>query len=245
MTASIESLTVSYRDHPVVRDVTFDVPANQVTGLLGPNGAGKSTVIKAMLGLVRPDRGRVLFDSRPLDDVRNRLAYLPQRAEVDWTYPSQVRDVVSMGRYVHLGPLRRRRRVDRVAIEEAIDRVGLTGLATRQIAELSGGQQQRVFLARALAQEATTLLLDEPFAAVDAPTVGLLTDLLRDLAAEGRSVLVVVHDLDAVGRLCDEVVVLNRTVRAIGAPVDVLLGPGSGASVFGGPRPADESVGGL
>ncbi len=220
---SVRGLTVTYRRRPALRGVALDAPLGAVTGVVGPNGAGKSTLLKAVLGLVTPDTGTVTVDGRPVGEQRRRLAYLPQRSAVDWDYPAQVAEVVAMGRYPHLGPVRRMRDVDRRQVAAALERVGLTALATRQIGELSGGQQQRVFFARALAQEASLLLLDEPFAAVDAPTVRLLSDLLRDLAAAGHGVVVVNHDLSAVDALCDRLVVLNQTVLAEGPTAQVLV----------------------
>ncbi|MDY7100492.1 MAG: ABC transporter ATP-binding protein [Actinomycetota bacterium] len=218
----IDGLTVSYRVTPVVRDVSFTAEPGRVTGVVGPNGAGKSTILKSVLGLVAPDAGRVLLGGRPLAEDRLSVAYLPQRADVDWSYPAQVRDVVAMGRYPHVGLLRRLGRDDRRAIDDALERVGMAAFARRQIGELSGGQQQRVFVARALAQGADVLLLDEPFAAVDAPTVRMLVGLLRQLAGEGRTVVAVLHELDTIRLLCDHVVLLNRTVVTQGAPADVM-----------------------
>lgn len=222
MYLEIEGLTVSYRVAPVVRDVGLTAEPGLVTGVVGPNGAGKSTVLKAVLGLVEPDAGRIRVGGEPVDAHRLAVAYLPQRADIDWSYPAQVRDVVAMGRYPHVGLLRRMRRTDRDAIDQALERVGMTDFARRQIGELSGGQQQRVFVARALAQGAQVLLLDEPFAAVDAPTVRMLVELLRQLAAEGRTVLAVLHELETIRHLCDHVVLLNRTVVAQGPPEAVM-----------------------
>lgn len=215
-------LTVTYRRSPVLRGVDLDAPSGSITGIVGPNGAGKSTLLKGVLGLVRPDAGHVTVDGEPLDLARRRIAYLPQRSAIDWDYPAQVREVVAMGRYPHLGQLRRMRARDRDLVAGALERVGLTDYRTRQIGELSGGQQQRVFLARALAQEASLLLLDEPFAGVDAPTVTLLVGLLHELAADGAGVVVVNHDLSTLDELTDRLVLLNRSVVAAGPTVEVL-----------------------
>ncbi len=228
----VRGLTVRYRAAPVLRDVALDAPLGRVTGIVGPNGAGKSTLLKTVVGLVRPDAGTVTVLGGPVDRVRRRLAYLPQRSAVDWDYPAEVGEVVAMGRYPHLGLLQRRRPRDRERVAAALERAGLTALARRQIGELSGGQQQRVFLARALAQEAELLLLDEPFAAVDAVTVDLLTPLLRELAAEGRGVVVVNHDLSTIDRLCDGLVLLNQRVVAAG-PTAAVLAPAALAEAYG------------
>jgi ABC-type Mn2+/Zn2+ transport system ATPase subunit len=218
----VRGLTVSYRRTPVLCDVNLDAVAGTVTGVVGPNGAGKSTLLKAILGLVRSDAGEVRIGGGPVQGARRRIAYLPQRSAIDWDYPAQVGEVVTMGRYPHLGVFRRLRADDRELVDSALLRVGLLEYRTRQIGELSGGQQQRVFLARALAQEASLLLLDEPFAGVDAPTVIMLVELLRELAAGGAGVVVVNHDLSMLEELTDSLLLLNRTVVAAGPTVDVL-----------------------
>ncbi|MBA2529651.1 MAG: metal ABC transporter ATP-binding protein [Euzebyales bacterium] len=219
---AVRGLTVTYRRRPALRGVTFDAPAGSVTGVIGPNGAGKSTLLKAVLGLVRPDTGVVTVGGAPVASSRRRISYLPQRSTIDWDYPAQVREVVAMGRYPHLRLLQRRGDADHRKVEEALERVGLTDYGRRQIGELSGGQQQRVFLARALAQEASLLLLDEPFVGVDALTISLLGDVLRGLATDGACVVVVNHDLSTIGTLCDRLLLLNQRVVAAGAAAQVL-----------------------
>ncbi|MGI9015489.1 MAG: metal ABC transporter ATP-binding protein [Euzebya sp.] len=219
---NVRGLTVSYRRTPVLCDVDLDAAAGTVTGVVGPNGAGKSTLLKAILGLVRSDAGEVRIGGGPVHGARRRIAYLPQRSAIDWDYPAQVGEVVTMGRYPHLGVFRRLRADDRDLVDSALLRVGLSEYRTRQIGELSGGQQQRVFLARALAQEASVLLLDEPFAGVDAPTIIMLVQLLRELAAGGAGVVVVNHDLSMLEELTDSLLLLNRTVVAAGPTVEVL-----------------------
>ncbi|CAN5917238.1 metal ABC transporter ATP-binding protein [soil metagenome] len=221
MTLSVRELTVTYRHRPAVHGVGFDALSGSVTGIIGPNGAGKSTVLKAVMGLVRPDTGTVRVDGRPLDTVRRSVAYLPQRLALDWDYPAQVRDVVTMGRHPHRRFGRRMSDVDRAAVASALERVGLTELATRHIGELSGGQQQRMLVARALAQQASTLLLDEPFVGVDAATVTLLSRLLVGLAADGACVVVVHHDLATTAQMCDHLVLLNQRVIAQGPTAKV------------------------
>ncbi len=218
----MRGLTVTYRQRPALRGVNLDAPRGLVTGVIGPNGAGKSTLLKAILGLVRPDAGQITVEGRPVAELRRTIAYLPQRSVIDWDYPAQVAEVVAMGRYPHLGLVGRLSRADRVKVTKALERVGLEDYATRQIGELSGGQQQRVFFARALAQEASLLLLDEPFAAVDALTVALLSRLLRDLASEGLGLVVVNHDLATISGLCDRLLLLNQVAVAYGPSADVL-----------------------
>jgi len=212
MTVSVHDLTVTYHDRPAIQGVSVEARTRAVTGIIGPNGAGKSTVLKAVMGLLRPDTGTVRIDGRPLSAVRHTIAYLPQRQGLDWDYPAQVRDVVAMGRFPYLRFGRRRRRRDHEAVAVALERVGLSELATRHIGELSGGQQQRMLVARALAQEASTLLLDEPFVGVDAATVAMLSQLLVDVAADGACVVVVHHDLATTAQMCDHLVLLNQTV---------------------------------
>ncbi|MDQ3709086.1 MAG: ABC transporter ATP-binding protein [Actinomycetota bacterium] len=229
---AVRGLTVTYRRRPALRAVTFHAPAGSVTGVIGPNGAGKSTLLKAVLGLVRPDTGVVTVGGRPAAAARRRTAYVPQRSMIDWDYPAVVHEVVAMGRYPHLGLLRPRSGEDRRKIDEALDRVGLTEYASRQIGELSGGQQQRVFLARALAQEASLLLLDEPFAGVDALTIALLGTLLRDLAADGACVVVVNHDLSTIDTLCDRLLLLAQRVVAAG-PAAAVLTPAALGAAYG------------
>lgn len=222
MTLSVRDLTVTYGNRPAIHGVEFDAPSGAVTGVIGPNGAGKSTILKAVMGLLRPDTGTITIDGRPLEEVRRNVSYLPQRLALDWDYPAQVREVVAMGRYPHRRFWHRPTTADRVAVSDALERVGLTELATRQIGELSGGQQQRMLLARALAQQASTLLLDEPFVGIDAATVALLTRLLIDLGTEGACVVVVNHDLATTSTMCDHTVLVNQRVIAEG-PIDTVL----------------------
>ncbi|MDN3495350.1 metal ABC transporter ATP-binding protein [Planococcus sp. APC 4015] len=236
MTASIEvrDVSVRYGDIAALDDVTLDVAAGRVTGLIGTNGSGKSTLFKAIMGIVRPDRGTVRLDGAVPDAARRRgvLAYVPQAEDVDWAFPVSVHDVVMMGRYGHLGFTRRPRRADRDAVAAALARVDLTELAHRQIGQLSGGQRKRAFVARGIAQDAGILLLDEPFAGVDKPSEALIRRLLRELAGEGRTVLVSTHDLHELPRLADEAILLQRRVLAQGTVAHV-LSPANLALAFG------------
>ena len=226
MTPMVEVIDVEVRYGEVLAltDARLRVGAGRVVGLVGLNGAGKTSLLKAVLGLVRPTSGtvRVAGGSPAAARRAGQVAYVPQAEDVDWDFPLGVRDVVAMGRYVHQGPLRRMRPADRAAVDAAIERVGLTSLAQRQIGALSGGQRKRAFVARAIAQDARLLLLDEPFAGVDTTTQAELTSLVRELAAAGTTVLVSTHDLESAPALCDEIALVARTVVAHDVPAAVL-----------------------
>jgi len=215
----VHDLTVSYNRRPVLWDIDFTVPAGRLIGIVGPNGAGKSTLIKAIMGLVPLSSGYVRLFDRPLEEVRRRVGYVPQRNSVDWDFPASARDVVLMGRYGRLGLFRRPRSADRQAADEALRKVGMIDLADRQISQLSGGQQQRVFLARALAQDADLYLMDEPFVGVDAATEGAIVELLREMRKKGRTVIVVHHDLQTAMEYFDWILLLNLRTVAFG-PVE-------------------------
>ena len=214
-----EHLSVAYRADPVLRDVSVAVPTGVVMGIVGPNGAGKSTLIQAMLGLVTPLTGHTTFFGEPLDRVRTRVGYMPQSKSVDWDFPTTVLDVVVMGTYGALGWIRRpgRRERDRAII--ALERTGMAAFAHRQIGELSGGQRQRVFLARALVQDPDLFFMDEPFQGVDAKSQQAIVAVLHHLRAQGKTVVIVHHDLATVRDYCDHVTLLNQRIVASG-PVD-------------------------
>jgi manganese/zinc/iron transport system ATP- binding protein len=215
----VTDLTVAYGASPVLWDVDLTVPPGVLMGIVGPNGAGKTTLIKAILELVRPAAGRVLIHGRPYEEQRRLVAYVPQRRTVDWDFPTNVLDVVLMGRYGALGWLRRPGRRERTLALEALEQVGMATLADRQISQLSGGQQQRVFLARALVQDARVYLMDEPFAGVDATTERAIVELLQRLRAEGRTVVCVHHDLQTVAEYFDWATLLNVR-RVASGPVE-------------------------
>lgn len=227
MTASIAvaGLTVRYGEITALEGVDLAVRGGRVTGLIGMNGSGKSTLFKAIMGIVRPDSGRVLIGEDSPSQARRRAAvgYVPQSEDVDWAFPVSVRDVVMMGRYGHLGLTRRPRHQDHAAVDAALARVELTDLADRQIGQLSGGQRKRAFVARGIAQEARVLLLDEPFAGVDKRSEGTIVRLLRELADAGTTVLVSTHDLHALPTLADEAVLLNRRVLFHGSVHEALM----------------------
>lgn len=215
----IQNLSVAYQKKPVLRDISFEVPEGQLIGIIGPNGAGKSTLIKAALGLLPRLSGEVLIYGEPYAQQRKRIGYVPQRESIDWDFPTSALDVVMMGRYGHLGWFKRPGREERRLAMECLAKVGMTDYADRQISQLSGGQQQRIFLARALAQDASLYFMDEPFVGVDAATEKAIITLLNELKQQGKTVLVVHHDLNTVKEYFDWVVLLNVSLVAAG-PVE-------------------------
>ena len=214
-------LSVSYRGKPVLHGVDIEVPAGTLTGIMGPNGAGKSTLLKAVMGVIQPDSGWVKLLGKPLGEVLGRIGYVPQRESVDWDFPVTVFDVALMGTYAGLGWFGRPGKAERARAMEALEQTGMADLATRKIGELSGGQQQRTFIARALAQKAEIYLMDEPFAGVDAATERAIIGLLGKLRDEGRTVLVVHHDLQSAPRYFERLLLLNLRVVAHGTVEEV------------------------
>ncbi|UYG06705.1 metal ABC transporter ATP-binding protein [Halomonas sp. M4R1S46] len=217
----IEDLTVSYQSKPVLWDIDFDVPPGVMAGIVGPNGAGKSTLIKSVLGLVPTVAGHVRLFGLPYKARRRRVGYVPQRSSVDWDFPTTALDVVTMGLYGRLGWLKRPGRRERDEAMAALEQVGMADFARRQISQLSGGQQQRVFLARALVQQADVYFLDEPMAGVDATTERAIVDILRRLRDDGKTLIVVHHDLQTVRSYFDWLLILNVRVIAQGPVRDV------------------------
>lgn len=233
---AVRDLTVTYRNgHTALREASFEIPRGTVTALVGVNGAGKSTLFKAIMGFVPAARGEVQVLGRGVREAlgRNLVAYVPQSEEVDWTFPVLVEDVVMMGRYGHMGFLRRPRAADHAAVEAALARVNMAELRHRQIGELSGGQRKRVFLARALAQEGQVILLDEPFTGVDVKTEQQIVALLRELRDEGRVMLVSTHNLGSVPEFCDRTVLVKGTVLAHG-PTETTFTRKNLEAAFGG-----------
>jgi manganese/zinc/iron transport system ATP- binding protein len=229
----VEDLTVAYGERPVLWDVDLDVAAGTLMAIVGPNGAGKTTLIRAILGLVKPAAGRVSVYGRSYHAARRVVAYVPQRGTVDWDFPTNVLDVVTMGRYGALGWFRRPGKRERDAALAALEDVGMREFADRQISQLSGGQQQRVFLARALVQEAQVYLMDEPFQGVDAVTERAIVVLLRQLRESGSTVVAVHHDLQTVPEYFDAVTLLN--VRRIASgPVDEVFTEENVRLTYGG-----------
>lgn len=229
----VEDLTVSYRSSPVLWDIDLDVPPGVLAAIVGPNGAGKSTLIKAILGLIRPAAGHVYIHGQPVRHKRGDIAYVPQRTTVDWDFPVTAFDVVLMGLYGRIGWIRRPDAGHRQEARAALERVGMLEYADRQISQLSGGQQQRVFLARALVQQADVLFLDEPMAGVDATTERVIIGLLRELRDQGKTVIVVHHDLQTVTQYFDWMLILNVRVIAQG-PVNEVYTPENLRKAYGG-----------
>lgn len=221
----VEDLTVSYQSRPVLWDIDFDIPPGVIAGIIGPNGAGKSTLIKTILGLVKPVAGHVTIFGNTYRKQRRHVGYVPQRTSVDWDFPTTVLDVVTMGLYGHLGWFRRPGRRERDEALDALAMVNMQDFAQRQISQLSGGQQQRVFIARALVQKADVYFLDEPMAGVDATTERAIIELLHRLRDQGKTVIVVHHDLQTVRRYFDWLMILNVRVIGQGPVEQVYTGP--------------------
>lgn len=212
----VNDLSVAYQHKPVLIDNDVQIVERSRTAILGPNGAGKSTLIKAVLGLQKPLSGEVRIWGEPVHRVRQRIAYIPQAGAVHWDFPVTALDVVTMGRYPHLGWIRRPRKSDIETARAALAQIGMSDYEDRQIAQLSGGQRQRVFLARAIAQEADLYFLDEPLAGVDKKTEAAVIDFLKNAQALGKTSVVVHHDLNTVRAYFDHVLLLNRFVIAQG-----------------------------
>ena len=219
----VENLTIAYHKKPVVEDVSFEVPEGNLIGIIGPNGAGKSTLIKGILELIPKISGQVTIKGSTYKSMRKSIGYVPQRESVDWDFPTNALDVVMMGRYGHLGWLKRPGKSERQKAMECLDKVGMAEYANRQISQLSGGQQQRIFLARALAQEADIYFMDEPFVGVDAATEKAIIQLLMELKEKGKTVLVVHHDLSTVKEYFDWTMLLNKKVMKIGPTEEVFI----------------------
>jgi manganese/zinc/iron transport system ATP- binding protein len=233
MAVQVTDLTVAYGDRPVLWDIDLDVPAGKLMAVMGPNGAGKTTLIKAILGLVPTAAGRVQIHGGDYGDQRRLVGYVPQRGSVDWDFPTTVLDVVMMGRYGALGWIRRPGRAERDRAAAALDKVGMSEFVGRQISQLSGGQQQRVFLARALVQDAQVYFMDEPFQGVDARTERAIVTLLKELRQQGRTVVVVHHDLQTVREYFDWIALLN--VRRIASgPVEEVFNQENLRLAYGG-----------
>lgn len=212
----VKGLSVSYDKKRVLSNIFMDVVPGHIYGVLGPNGAGKSTLFKSVLGLVDITSGDIKVFGSDIDDHRIRVAYIPQKDDVDWDFPATVKDIVAMGRYPHKGIFQQFDQNDKIMVEKAMEDMGISDLAERQIGQLSGGQQQRVFIARALAQEADLLFLDEPFVGVDMTTEEKIIDILQQLAGMGKTMLVVHHDLSSVEAYFDYIILLNQRLIAYG-----------------------------
>ena len=218
----VRNLTISYGPVPALLDISVQIPAGKLIGIIGPNGSGKSTLIKSMLGFVRSDVGSVEVFGQDVASVKRRIAYVPQRGTVDWDFPVTVREVAAMGRYGKRRWWQDLTKEDYRLAGEALEKVRMSEFANRQIGQLSGGQQQRVFMARALAQNADILLLDEPFAGVDAATESAILDVLTDTKAAGKTVVVVHHDLATAAEYFDLLILLKQRLFGFGTPSQVL-----------------------
>ena len=213
---SVEGLSVSYERKRVLYNIYLELEAGNIYGVVGPNGAGKSTLFKSILELIDISSGDIKVFGKDVNEVRKRLAYVPQKDEVDWNFPATVRDIVMMGRYPHKKILQRLNKQDQEIAAKAMEDIGIIDLADRQIGELSGGQQQRVFIARALCQQADIFFLDEPFVGVDITTEEKIITLLKQLAQENKTLLVVHHDLASVEKYFNKVILLNQRLIAYG-----------------------------
>ncbi len=213
---SVKGLSVSYERKLVLSNIYLEIEHGFLYGIIGPNGAGKSTLFKALLGLLDPNAGEILVEGQSIKANRKRVVYVPQKSDVDWSFPATVLDVVLMGRYPHKKLFQRLDKEDKQMAMAALEEMGIADLSKRQIGELSGGQQQRVFLSRALCQQADIFFLDEPFVGVDMTTEEKIIQLLKKLASEGKTLLVVHHDLSTVREYFDKVILLNQRLIASG-----------------------------
>lgn len=217
----IQNLTISYSRKPAVKGINLQIPKGKIIGIIGPNGAGKSTLLKGILGLLPKDNGRILIFGKPLSEMLKIISYIPQKESFDWDFPVTVFDVVMMGRFTHLSLFGRPRNEDKAKVIEALKKVDMLRFSDRQIRFLSGGQQQRIFLARCLAQESEILLLDEPFVGVDAATEKTIFALMKKLRDEGKTILVVHHDLGKIADYFDYLSLINNYLIAFGETKDV------------------------
>jgi manganese/iron transport system ATP-binding protein len=221
---SVNNISVVYKNgHNAIKDISFDISLGSITALVGINGSGKSTLFKAIMGFVPCYQGDVSIMGKPVKRAlkNNLIAYVPQSEDIDWNFPVLVKDVVMMGRFGHMNILRIPKEKDYQAVEKALARVNMTDFKQRQIGELSGGQRKRVFLARSLAQNSSVILLDEPFTGVDVTTEEQIIRLLKELASEGRVILISTHNLGSVPEFCDNAVLINQTLLASGRIKDV------------------------
>lgn len=223
MKPSVEThnLTVIYDKKPAIWNIDFTLPTGKIIGIMGPNGSGKSTLLKAIMGIIEPNIGYSKIFDQELDDVRNKVSYVPQRQSVDWDFPASVWDVVAMGRYATKGLFKRLNKEDQTIIDDSLAKVNMTPFSNRQISQLSGGQQQRVFLARALAQNADIYLMDEPFVGVDAATEQAIINLMKSMRDAGKTLLVVHHDLHTAQDYFEHMVLLNTRLVAEGPTSEV------------------------
>lgn len=220
-TIDVNDLNVSYYGKEVVKNASFSVERGKLIGIIGPNGAGKSTLMKAVLGLIPKDRGEVSFSGATLKETRKKIAYVPQRSNIDWDFPILVKDAVLLGTYPNLGIFHRPKKQHKVLALDCLEQVGMAEFAKSQIGELSGGQQQRVFLARALAQKADYFFLDEPFVGIDVSSEEIIITILKKLRDSGKTLFVVHHDLTKVQSYFDDLILINKEIIGAGPVADV------------------------
>jgi manganese/zinc/iron transport system ATP- binding protein len=230
---NIHDLSVSYGEKVALKELSLDLPESQIIGVIGPNGSGKTSFLKSILGLIKLESGTVLYRGQEVSKMLDYISYVPQRESIDWNFPASVMDVVLMGRYSKKSLFKRSTTEDRRKAIEAIEKVGLLDVKDRQIGQLSGGQQQRTLVARALSRDADLLLLDEPFAGVDASTENTLLELFKTMSSEGKSLLIVHHDLYAVKSYFDYILLLKNELIAQG-PVKEVLTQETLAKAYGG-----------
>lgn len=217
----VEDLTIAYNDKPVLWDCNAKIVDNSRTAIIGPNGAGKSTLLKGILGLQKRISGKISIMGESVHKVKKEIAYIPQASSVNWDFPTTVIDVVLMGRYVHLGWVKRPTKEDKEIAKSALEKIGMYEYKDRQISQLSGGQRQRVFIARAIAQDAHIYFMDEPLAGVDKVTEKVIIDFLKETQSKGRTSIVVHHDLNTIEEYFDHIIILNKKIVAQGRVEDV------------------------
>lgn len=217
----VEDLTIAYQEKPVLWDNDVDIKRNSITAIVGPNGAGKSTLLKGILGLQKKLSGDITIMGKHIDQVKKQIAYIPQSSSVNWDFPTTVFDVVLMGRYVHRGWIRRPTKKDKKIAMQALETIGLSEYANRQISQLSGGQKQRTFIARAIAQDAMIYFMDEPLAGVDKKTELIIMDFLKTSQKKGKTMIIVHHDLNTVKKYFDHIIIINKRIIAQGPVAEV------------------------
>lgn len=239
----VKNLTVSYSNKIALTDVNFSMESGKLIGIIGPNGSGKSTLMKAVLNLTAKDSGEVQINEKSLEEVRENIAYIPQRSNIDWDFPILVRETVLLGTYPKLGLFKRPKTNEKKIAEEALKKVGMEDFADKQIGELSGGQQQRVFLARSLAQNADIFFMDEPFVGIDINSEEIIINILKELRDQGKTLFVIHHDLTKVEDYFDELILVNKELVAAGAVSDVFT-PELMERTFNAPLTVLENMGG-
>lgn len=239
----VKNLTVSYSNKIALTDVNFSTESGKLIGIIGPNGSGKSTLMKAVLNLTAKDSGEVQINEKSLEEVRENIAYIPQRSNIDWDFPILVRDTVLLGTYPKLGLFKRHKAKEKKMAEEALKKVGMEDFSDKQIGELSGGQQQRVFLARSLAQDADVFFMDEPFVGIDIHSEEIIINILKELRDQGKTLFVIHHDLTKVEDYFDELILVNKELVAAGTVSDVFT-PELMERTFNAPLTVLENMGG-